>query len=490
MACREPARRAARFARWVAAPHHGLGAVSNLYGHNSPAAPLDHCRRAPMEPHPLKPRRSFFSLTDLDSMRERVFSSTKTVHHPPDKLFQVVADVAKYSEFVPFCAASRVLKKHGPKKFEAELEIGFKVFSERYVSEVTLEEDLDTKKKTVTATAVPPKYDDGLFTRLVSTWRFEPGPDENTTKVQFEIDFKVNSVVHSQVVSLVFEEVSRLQIGAFETRCDKLFGRGRGGEKSVSKTATDTSDSRASEAMTSTQKQIFAAFEHSAARPTPRRGEDDDLNNDAPGLGLRDFSNACRSLEGIAPFGSNVANRPFLCGALHAALDLESVGKASKEVAAAVVALVEEFGVAGEGLRSTGEQGTSASNTSLDNSKGVSKDTVRSLFLEQLSQIKKRMPNVIRLASSQQQRILDGEDLSGEDEGKDFDILLETAMADVVVEHHVNDVERLVNAFIKNLEWDETRKSFSVTNAATFLSSARLEGILNIGVLHRLKGKR
>ena len=58
------------------------------------------------------------------------------------------------------------------------------------------------------------------------------------------------------------------------------------------------------------------------------------------------------------------------------------------------------------------------------------------LITKQLRFLKTRMPNVARLASSQQRRALEGEELSGsDDEGKDFDILLETAMADVVVEH-------------------------------------------------------
>ena len=159
-------------------------------------------------------------------MRERVFSSSKLVRHPPEKLFQVVADVARYEEFVPFCASSRVLRVLTPTRFEAELEIGFKVFSERYVSDVTLEEDPATGEKKVTATAIPPREDDdGLFQRLVSTWRFKPGRAPDETAVAFDLDFKVNSVVHSQVVALAFEEVSRLQIGAFERRCDELFGR-------------------------------------------------------------------------------------------------------------------------------------------------------------------------------------------------------------------------------------------------------------------------
>ena len=201
-------RRAARgLARWVAAPR--ADAVervgSNRSGASRAVAGVAHLQdRRREERSPARSRRrSFFSVPDLDAMRERVFSSSKLVRHPPEKLFQVVADVARYEEFVPFCASSRVLRVLTPTRFEAELEIGFKVFSERYVSDVTLEEDPATGEKKVTATAIPPREDDdGLFQRLVSTWRFKPGRAPDETAVAFDLDFKVNSVVHSQVVAL------------------------------------------------------------------------------------------------------------------------------------------------------------------------------------------------------------------------------------------------------------------------------------------------
>ena len=247
-------RRAARgLARWVAAPR--ADAVervgSNRSGASRAVAGVAHLQdRRREERSPARSRRrSFFSVPDLDAMRERVFSSSKLVRHPPEKLFQVVADVARYEEFVPFCASSRVLRVLTPTRFEAELEIGFKVFSERYVSDVTLEEDPATGEKKVTATAIPPRGDgDGLFQRLVSTWRFKPGRAPDETAVEFDLDFKVNSVVHSQVVALVFEEVSRLQIGAFESRCDELFGGRRESRGAASDEAAASSERASVEA--------------------------------------------------------------------------------------------------------------------------------------------------------------------------------------------------------------------------------------------------
>ena len=501
-------RRAARgFARWVAAPR--VDAVervgSNRSGVSRAVAGVAHLEdRRREERSPARSRRrSFFSVPDLDAMRERVFSSSKLVRHPPEKLFQVVADVARYEEFVPFCASSRVLRVLTPTRFEAELEIGFKVFSERYVSDVTLEEDPATGEKKVTATAIPPRGDgDGLFQRLVSTWRFKPGRAPDETAVAFDLDFKVNSVVHSQVVALAFEEVSRLQIGAFERRCDELFGRRaaakasaevremgsagripskvRGDEDVEARVLDATSAKKNGTFDPATHARVLAAFARAAANPTPRAGEDDDLTNPHPGLGLRDFSNACRELEAVEPFGPAVANRPFLCAALHVALDVAETGRVADAAAAraadAALALMTEDD-RGDELRTTLEPVTFAS--------------ALELITKQLRFLKTRMPNVARLASSQQRRALEGEELSGsDDEGKDFDILLETAMADVVVEHSLNDTERLARDLVQTLEKTGAagRNAWRLASAAdpAFLGSKTLEGILRLGVFHRL----
>ena len=505
-------RRAARgFARWVAAPR--VDAVervgSNRSGVSRAVAGVAHLEdRRREERSPARSRRrSFFSVPDLDAMRERVFSSSKLVRHPPEKLFQVVADVARYEEFVPFCASSRVLRVLTPTRFEAELEIGFKVFSERYVSDVTLEEDPATGEKKVTATAIPPREDDdGLFQRLVSTWRFKPGRAPDETAVAFDLDFKVNSVVHSQAVALAFEEVSRLQIGAFERRCDELFGRdGAGtvraetreekqasfeapskvrGDEDVEARALDATAAKKTETFPpvdpATRARVLAAFAHAASNPTPRAGEDDDLTNPHPGLGLRDFSNACRELEAVEPFGPAVANRPFLCAALHVALDVAETGRVADAAAAraadAALALMTEDD-RGDELWTTLEPVTFAS--------------ALELITKQLRFLKTRMPNVARLASSQQRRALEGEELSGsDDEGKDFDILLETAMADVVVEHSLNEAERLARDLVQALRktgaaGPRAWRLASLSNPE-FVTSKTLEGILRLGVFHRL----
>ena len=441
---------------------------------------------------------SFFSVPNLDDMCAKTFSSTKTVRHSPERLFQVVADVDKYEDFVPFCARSRVLRRVSPANFEAELEIGFRLFNERYVSDVTLVDEGPGGRKSVTAEAIAGEggVKAGLFERLVSAWRFEPGSRPGECVVRFDVDFKVNSIIHAQAVGLFFEEVSRMQIDAFVERCEKLFGKEshrvapeatrattsatpptKSRRRPNAPGAADADDARPS-ADDPLASRVAAAFDHAAANPTRRDGEDDDLDNPHPGLGLRDFANACRELEGVDPFGAPTAARPLLCGALHVALDAGETGRVPWSRAASAARLVER-------LANDGDDGWT------DGVRPSDVAGIRKLLIDQLKHLKRRMPNVARLASAQQQRVLEGE-IGDDDEGRDFDILLETAMADVVVEHNINDVDRLARELASALGATEgvsvggSAWAAAARKKPDLLSHRKLEGILRFGVLTRL----
>ncbi len=161
-----------------------------------------------------------------------------------EALCDVVADVDSYASFVPFCASAAVTPREtwevarerdattrGEEYFEADLEIGFKVFSERYTSAVTC-----ARPERVTARSVS----SGLFKSMTTTWRFqnlsdaasEEGegeeddglglPASDGVVVDFEIDFEVNDPVHAAAVSVVFKDVASAQISAFEKRVRSL----------------------------------------------------------------------------------------------------------------------------------------------------------------------------------------------------------------------------------------------------------------------------
>ena len=178
------------------------------------------------------------------SLLKRKFSSRKIVRDvAPAELFAIVADVNKYHEFLPFCRRSKVTHEIDKDRFEAELEIGFKVFNERYTSRVTLD-----RPRKVVAEDKSNEEDGGgaLFEKMKTVWRFrelneEEEEDVNdvesrkeneekltrqkknvSTVVDFEIAFKVKSSAHAAALSVFFEDVANTQIQAFEKRCRSL----------------------------------------------------------------------------------------------------------------------------------------------------------------------------------------------------------------------------------------------------------------------------
>ena len=159
-----------------------------------------------------------------------------------EALCDVVADVDSYASFVPFCASAAVTPREtwevarerdamtrGEEYFEADLEIGFKMVSERYTSAVTC-----ARPERVTARSVS----SGLFKSMTTTWTFQTLADAGADSeeeddglglpasdgvvVDFEIDFEVNDPVHAAAVSVVFKDVASAQISAFEKRVRSL----------------------------------------------------------------------------------------------------------------------------------------------------------------------------------------------------------------------------------------------------------------------------
>ena len=218
-------------------------------------------------------RRTFFSVPDFDEMCAKTFSSTKTVQHSAGKLFAVVADVDKYEEFVPFCARSRVVRRHTESHFEAELEIGFRLFNEKYLSDVKLVDGESVTAEAITGGEPGGSRGSGLFERLVSTWKFTPGSHPNECVVNFDIDFRVGSVVHAQAVGLFFEEVSRMQINAFEERCNRLYGieRGHGQARGRDRATTTTTTTTTLQGTMTTGTMTTAAREESPTAWQERR---------------------------------------------------------------------------------------------------------------------------------------------------------------------------------------------------------------------------
>ncbi|XP_045890432.1 coenzyme Q-binding protein COQ10 homolog, mitochondrial [Micropterus dolomieu] len=161
------------------------------------------------------PSRSFINLAAPMSTRRMEYTECRTLGYTPEQMYNVVASVDQYQQFVPWCKKSRVMKgRNGDVR--AELEIGFPPIVERYTSEVTA-----VPNHQVRAVCT----DGSLFSHLETIWRFAPGAKDlpDSCKVDFYVSFAFKSLLHSQLASVFFEEVVKQMVSAFESRAATLY---------------------------------------------------------------------------------------------------------------------------------------------------------------------------------------------------------------------------------------------------------------------------
>jgi coenzyme Q-binding protein COQ10 len=127
------------------------------------------------------------------------------------QMYNLVADVASYPDFLPWCIATRV-RSQEDNLMIADMVIGFKMIREKYTSEVTLEEG----KKVIIV------YKNGPFKYLNSHWIFEDDKDGGCA-IDFFVDFEFRSALLQKVMGAVFNEAVQLMMSAFEKRAKQLY---------------------------------------------------------------------------------------------------------------------------------------------------------------------------------------------------------------------------------------------------------------------------
>ena len=144
-------------------------------------------------------------------------SETRHLPYSAQQMYDLVADVAQYPKFLPWCAAARIRSRTALGRAEildADLVISFKVFRERFGSRVTLFPD-DMKIDT--------EYLDGPFKYMKSNWAFATAEDGGCD-VSFFVDFEFRNAVLQGIIGVVFNEAMHRIVRAFERRAAELYG--------------------------------------------------------------------------------------------------------------------------------------------------------------------------------------------------------------------------------------------------------------------------
>jgi coenzyme Q-binding protein COQ10 len=149
------------------------------------------------------------------------FSTKRRVSHDAGEMFDLVADVERYPEFVPLCRALRVLRRvsepEGIEIVVAEMTVAYKVVRERFTSRVTLDRP---------NLQILVEYLDGPFSRMQNRWTFNPAGD-HACEIEFFIDYEFRSRTLAVLMGAMFDAAFRRFAVAFEKRADQVYGSKR-----------------------------------------------------------------------------------------------------------------------------------------------------------------------------------------------------------------------------------------------------------------------
>lgn len=146
------------------------------------------------------------------------FSTKRRVRHSAADMFDLVADVEKYPDFVPLCDGMKVRsqtdKDDGVTVMVAEMTVAYKMIRQTFTSRATL--DKSNLKILV-------EYLDGPFSRMQNRWAFSAS-GEGESEIEFFIDYEFKSRTFGMLMGAVFDTVYRRMAAAFEKRADEVYG--------------------------------------------------------------------------------------------------------------------------------------------------------------------------------------------------------------------------------------------------------------------------
>ena len=137
---------------------------------------------------------------------------TRRLPYSAEQMFDLVADVARYAEFLPWVIATRV-KSDSPTEMVADMVVGFKAIRESFTSRVKKDRPRE----------IDVHYVDGPLSDLDNVWTFR-AVDDHTCEIDFLVDFTFKNRIFERIAGQYFDRAFRKMVSAFEERADQLYG--------------------------------------------------------------------------------------------------------------------------------------------------------------------------------------------------------------------------------------------------------------------------
>ena len=139
-------------------------------------------------------------------------SESRHVPYSAEQMFELVADVGRYGEFLPWVVATRI-RSNSETEMVADLVVGFKSLRETFTSKVIKERP----------GRISVDYLDGPLKYLHNEWGFEADPNGGC-RIEFLVDFAFRNKMFESLAGQVFDRALRKMTDSFEARADELYG--------------------------------------------------------------------------------------------------------------------------------------------------------------------------------------------------------------------------------------------------------------------------
>jgi coenzyme Q-binding protein COQ10 len=147
------------------------------------------------------------------------FNSRRVVNHTASQMFDLVADVERYPEFVPLCSSLKVRQRtrrpDGTEIIVCDMTVSFRLVREAFTTQVTLER---------ANLKILVEYLRGPFSNLENRWTFEPKRD-NRCEVGFYLRYEFKSRMLAMLMGTMFDTAFQRFAAAFEKRADMIYGK-------------------------------------------------------------------------------------------------------------------------------------------------------------------------------------------------------------------------------------------------------------------------
>ena len=139
-------------------------------------------------------------------------SETRRLPYSAEQMFDLVADVSRYAEFLPWVAATRVRSDDGAEMI-ADMLVGFKSLREKFTSKVTK----------ARPERIEVQYLDGPLRDLDNVWLFRP-LGEAACEIDFSVSFSFRNALFEKLAGQYVDRAFRKMVAAFEARAEELYG--------------------------------------------------------------------------------------------------------------------------------------------------------------------------------------------------------------------------------------------------------------------------